>query len=157
MKLPQIVNFGLICLISEIWTISRRQAGTQPRGLVAAAQSHGFSQVVAGGRDHLCSTCGQLGPNDPRELCFASPALWPPDLLWGLSVQGYQEARSERRSLQRGLGFPFRMLRVYRCTARSCSKLLGEKDAVAVLFTVTPRPGLPLHMLECMHTQERKV
>ena len=26
LKLPQVVNFGLICLISEIWTTSRRQA-----------------------------------------------------------------------------------------------------------------------------------
>lgn len=72
---------------------------------------------------------------------------------------GISGGQIQGRSLQRGLGFPSTKLCVYRCTAcpSSGSKLLGEKAIAAPLGTVTPGPGLPTRVLECMHTQERKI
>ena len=96
------------------------QEGRQLGGLVAAEWSHGFSEVVAWGWDYLCSTCGQLGPNDPGSS--ASAALWPPSFLWGLTMLWWGEGAGCRLlggqirgvgvggSLEWGLRLPFGML-----------------------------------------------
>lgn len=154
MKIPQIVNFRLICLIREIWTILRRQAA-QRIGCNWASMAFPRSSLDW---DLLGSTWQQLRPNYPRKSCFACPALWPPDLLCSLTMQRTirrpdpgEDGRSEPS------GFAFRMLLAYRCDACLCwsSKLLGEEDAASLLFTIIPRPGLPMGVLECLHTQER--
>lgn len=66
-KLPQIVDCRFICLISEIWTISRRQAVWRIGCSWLFLGHHG-------GWDHLGSTCGQLRPNDLCQCC--SWASW---------------------------------------------------------------------------------
>lgn len=86
-----------------------------------------------------------------------------PALLYGLQIcSGVCQRRAirkpdlEREANAEALASPSECC-VFIGASGSSFKLLEEKDAVAVLFAVTPRPGLPMHVLECMHTHERKV
>ena len=65
---------------------------------------------------------------------------WADSLEWGLRLPGPNAACD-----------------MWTACLCSGSKPLEGKAAAAVLFTVTPGPGLPKRVPECVHTQEREV